>query len=57
MIEKKEKKIKWEWKLTNIIDPRLDENQIKEEVNRKLAYIIIELEHNPINYIKTRKDD
>ncbi len=49
------KKRKWTWELTEVINPMLSEGEISDLVNRKLAYIILELEHNPINYIKVDK--
>lgn len=54
MAEKKNEKRKikkYEWELTEVINPSLTEEEIKHEFNKKLAYIIIELEHNPVNYI------
>lgn len=56
-MEKKEgkNKKKWTWDLTETIDPMLSEKEIKKVINRKLAYIIVELEHNPVSYIKVEK--
>lgn len=53
---KKHKSRKWSWDVKDIIDPHLTEKEISDVINRKLAYIIIELEHNPVNYIKMKKD-
>lgn len=57
-MEKKEKnkKKKWTWELTETINPMLSEEEISDVINRKLAYIIVELEHNPVNYIKIEKN-
>lgn len=54
--EEKNKKKRWTWDLTEIIDPMLSEKEIKKAINRKLAYIIVELEHNPVSYIKVEKN-
>ncbi len=54
-MEKKRKnkpKKKWEWVLTETINPLLSEEEISNIINKKLAYIIVELEHNPVSYIK-----
>lgn len=51
MKKKESKKKKWTWVLTETIDPSLSEKDIKTIVNKKLAHIIIELEHNPVNYL------
>lgn len=57
MKERKEtKKLKWTWDLTETIDSMLSEKEIKDIINRKLAYIIVELEHNPVSYIKINKN-
>ena len=40
----------WTWEEHDIIDPMLSEEEISDKINQKLAYIIIELEHNPINH-------
>lgn len=42
---------KWEWEYKEKIDSRLSESDIKKAINHKVANIIIELEHNPINYV------
>lgn len=56
MIKKEGKnRKKWEWDLREIINPMLSEEEISNAINRKLAYIIVELEHNPVNYIKVDK--
>ena len=47
---------KWIWDLNEIIDPMLSERDIKKAINKKLAYIIVELEHNPVSYIKIKKN-
>lgn len=47
---KKENK-KWKWKFSETIDINLSEKEISDLINKKLAYIIIELEHNPANYV------
>ena len=36
----------WTWEEHDIIDPMLSEEEISDKINQKLAYIIIELEHN-----------
>lgn len=54
--EGKNNKKKWIWDLTEIIDPMLSEKEIKKAINKKLAYIIVELEHNPVSYIKVEKN-
>ena len=46
--EKKYKR-KWSWKLT--------EEEISNLINKKLAYIIVELEHSPTSYIIAEKAD
>lgn len=46
---------KWNWKLTETINPILSEKEISDLINKKLAYIIVELEHSPASYIKTEK--
>ena len=51
MKKKENKKKKWTWELTETIDPSLSEEEIETIVNKKLAYIIIELEHNPVSYL------
>ena len=53
---KKHRSRKWTWEVTDIINPIFTEEEIGDVINRKLAYIIIELEHNPVNYIKLTKD-
>ena len=40
------------WIRNDIIDPNLTEEDLKNIINHKLAYIIVEMEHSPINYIK-----
>lgn len=45
----------YKWILTEVVDPNLTEKEIKNIINKKLAYIIVELEHNPISYIKYDK--
>ena len=55
MEKQKEKKEKWEWILTEKINPYLSENEISDLINKKFAHIIIELENNPISKIKTKK--
>ena len=52
--EKKYKR-KWSWKLTEVIDPLLTEEEISNLINKKLAYIIVELEHSPTSYIDKEK--
>lgn len=42
---------KWNWKLTETINPMLSEKEISDLINKKLAYIIVELEHSPTSYI------
>ncbi len=57
-MEKKEgnkPKKKWEWILQETVDPLLSEEEISNIINKKLAYIIVELEHNPVSYIKVEK--
>ncbi len=54
--EKKYKR-KWSWKLTEVIDPLLTEEEISNLINKKLAYIIVELEHSPTSYIIAEKAD
>lgn len=54
MIEKNKKK-KWEWVFSETISPLLSEEDISNIINKKLAYIIVELEHNPVSYIKVDK--
>ena len=54
-MERKNKK-KWSWDLKEVIDPMLSEEEISNVINRKLAYIIVELEHNPVSYIKIEKN-
>ncbi|HAB67074.1 MAG TPA: hypothetical protein DCE23_06880 [Firmicutes bacterium] len=53
-MERKNKK-KWTWELTEVINPMLSEKEISDAINKKLAYIIVELEHNPISYINVGK--
>lgn len=55
ILERKNKK-KWSWDLKEVIDPMLSEEEISNVINRKLAYIIVELEHNPVSYIKIEKN-
>lgn len=55
MDDEKVKKISDKWDLHEMIDPRLSEEEIKKIINKKLAQIIIELEHNPISFIKKEK--
>lgn len=47
---------KYKWKLTEEIDPMLSEEEIGDLINKKLAYVIIELEHNPASYIENEKN-
>ena len=56
-MERKEKNNnrKWNWKLTETIDPVLTEKEISDLINKKLAYIIVELEHSPTSYIDKEK--
>lgn len=54
--EGKNKKKKWTWELTETIVPMMTEEEISNAINRKLAYIIVELEHNPVNYIKLEEN-
>ena len=56
-MERKEKNNnrKWNWKLTETIDPVLTEKEISDLINKKLAYIIVELEHSPASYINKEK--
>ena len=52
--EKKEKikKIRnWKWKFTEVIDPTLTEAEISDLINKKLAFIIVELEHSAASYV------
>lgn len=44
------------WLLNEKFNKELDENEIKSVINKKLAYIIIELENNPILYITKEKN-
>lgn len=53
--EKKNNIRNWKWELTESINPMLSEDEIKNLINKKLAYIIVELEHSPVNYIKVDK--
>ncbi len=46
---------KWNWKLTETINPMLSEKEISDLINKKLAYIIVELEHSPTSYINVEK--
>ena len=55
MKKKNNNKRKWNWKLTETIDSMLTEEEISNLINRKLAYIIVELEHSPASYINTKK--
>lgn len=50
---KKENK-KWKWKFSETIDNSLSKKEISDLINKKLAYIIIELEHNPDIYINSK---
>ena len=54
-INNKRKKRKWTWELTETINPMLSEEEISDLINKKLAYIIVELEHNPVSYLKFDK--
>ena len=54
--EKKKKKRKWTWELTETINPMLSEDEISDLINKKLAYIIVEMEHNPVSYLKFDKN-
>ena len=54
--EGKNNKKKWTWELTETIVPMMTEEEISNAINRKLAYIIVELEHNPVNYIKLEEN-
>lgn len=47
----------WEWKLTESINPMLSQNEISNLINKKLAYIIVELEHSSASYIKNNNID
>ena len=47
-----EKKRKWKWKLTEVIDPTLTEEEISDLINKKLAFIIVEMEHSPASYVE-----
>ena len=49
--EQKNKKRKWKWKLTEVIDPTLTEEEISDLINKKLAFIIVELEHSAASYV------
>ena len=53
--ERKNKIGNTKWILEEVIDPRLTEEDIKKIVNKKLAKIIIELEHNPVSFINYEK--
>lgn len=53
--KEKNKKRKWKWELHEIINPYLSEKEIGDIINKKLAKIIVELEHNPVSYIKVEK--
>ena len=53
--KKKNNNRKWNWKLTETIDPVLTEKEISDLINKKLAYIIVELEHSPASYINKEK--
>lgn len=46
---------KWNWKLTETINPMLSEKEISNLINKKLAYIIVEMEHSPASYINSNK--
>lgn len=48
---------KWNWKLTETVNPMLSEKEISDLINKKLAYIIVELEHSPASYINKEKID
>lgn len=50
-MKKNESKKKWTWVLKETIDPSLSKEDIKTIVNKKIAHIIIELEHNPVSYL------
>ena len=52
----KSKKRKWTWELTETINPNLSEDEISDLINKKLAYIIVEMEHNPVSYLKFDKN-
>ena len=52
----KKGKRSWKWELTETIVPMMSEEEISNAINRKLAYIIVELEHNPVNYIKLEEN-
>lgn len=54
-MEKNKTNTKKKWKLYEIINPSLSEKEICDIINKKIANIIIELEHNPVNYIKVEK--
>ena len=51
----KGRKVKNNWFTVDKIDPNLTENQIGDIVNRKLAYIIMECEYNPLKKISNSK--
>ena len=61
MLINKEKKIntsceqKYRWKIIDVIDPSLSDEDIKNIINKKIARIIIEMEHSPANYINKSK--
>lgn len=44
----------WTWELHEKINSYLSEDEISDIINRKLAYIIVELEHNPVSYINVK---
>lgn len=47
----------WKWKLTESINPMLSKNEISDLINKKLAYIIVELEHSSASYVKINNFD
>ena len=56
MIEVGRKSVKTKWILTEVENPsNLSEEEKKLIINKKIAKIIIELEHNPISFINYEK--
>lgn len=47
----------WKWKLTESINPMLSKNEISDLINKKLAYIIVKLEHSSASYVKINNFD
>ncbi len=56
-MKKIEKNKKWIWKLTETINPMLSQNEISNMINKKLAYIIVELEHSPASYVNNKENE